>query len=418
MKTAKTLLLVGAMLMLAGFAFAQTWTQTSAPNITWRSVASSADGSKLIAAGQNWLYYISTNSGTTWATNTEPQINSSYEGWSSIATSADGTKYIGTIANAIWVSTNSGVTWSSNNVPSASFFTWAAMSADGSKLVAVAGGFTFSPSGIYTSTNSGATWTQTTAPTNIWTSVASSADGSKLAAVTANRTDNVNNSTNGNLIYISTNSGASWLLTDAPTNVPWCSVAASADGSKMVAASQAANFPVSGHIFGSVYTSTNFGLNWHSNNLPSAFWVGVASSADGGKLVAMAQNAPIYTSTNSGVTWASNNVANQWWVSVASSADGSKLVAASVYSGINGNRPGSIYSFQTTPSLQLNLTPSPTNLTLSWTVPSTNFVLQQSGDLLAWSDVTNPPVLNLTNLQNQVTLPLSGTSGFYRLKTP
>jgi hypothetical protein len=32
--------------------------------------------------------------------------------------------------------------------------------------------------------------------------------------------------------------------------------------------------------------------------------------------------------------------------------------------------------------------------------------------------VTNPPVLNLTNLQNQVTLPLSGGSGFYRLKTP
>jgi len=34
------------------------------------------------------------------------------------------------------------------------------------------------------------------------------------------------------------------------------------------------------------------------------------------------------------------------------------------------------------------------------------------------ADVTNPPVLNLTNLQNQVTLPPSGNSGFYRLKTP
>jgi hypothetical protein len=33
-------------------------------------------------------------------------------------------------------------------------------------------------------------------------------------------------------------------------------------------------------------------------------------------------------------------------------------------------------------------------------------------------DVTNVPVLNLTNLQNQVTLPLSADSSFYRLKTP
>jgi hypothetical protein len=32
--------------------------------------------------------------------------------------------------------------------------------------------------------------------------------------------------------------------------------------------------------------------------------------------------------------------------------------------------------------------------------------------------VTNPPVLNLTNLQNEVTLPMAAGSGFYRLKTP
>ena len=79
---------------------------------------------------------------------------------------------------------------------------------------------------------------------------------------------------------------------------------------------------------------------------------------------------------------------------------------------------GPVYAYQTIPSPQLNLTPSSTNLTLGWIVPSTNFKLQQSSNLLAWADVTNPPVLNLTNLQNEVTLPLSGSSGFYRLKTP
>ena len=35
---------------------------------------------------------------------------------------------------------------------------------------------------IYTSTDSGATWTPTSAPTNTWDCIASSADGTKLAA--------------------------------------------------------------------------------------------------------------------------------------------------------------------------------------------------------------------------------------------
>ena len=66
----------------------------------------------------------------------------------------------------------------------------------------------------------------------------------------------------------------------------------------------------------------------------------------------------------------------------------------------------------------MNILPMSSSVVLSWLIPSTNLVLQQSSDLVSWADVTNPPVLNLTNLQNQVTLPLSGGSGFYRLKTP
>jgi len=58
------------------------------------------------------------------------------------------------------------------------------------------------------------------------------------------------------------------------------------------------------------------------------------------------------------------------------------------------------------------------NLTLSWIVPSANFVMQQSSDLINWTDAVATPTLNLTSLQNEVTLPLTGSSGFYRLKTP
>jgi hypothetical protein len=46
--------------------------------------------------------------------------------------------------------------------------------------------------------------------------------------------------------------------------------------------------------------------------------------------------------------------------------------------------------------------------------------LQQNSDLTTtnWTVMTNAPVLNLTNLQNQVILSPSGSNAFYRLKTP
>ena len=56
-------------------------------------------------------------------------------------------------------------------------------------------------------------------------------------------------------------------------------------------------------------------------------WRSVASSADGSKLVAAAQNEQLYTSTDSGLSWVPRESARDWR-SVASSADGSKLVAA------------------------------------------------------------------------------------------
>ena len=56
---------------------------------------------------------------------------------------------------------------------------------------------------------------------------------------------------------------------------------------------------------------------------------------------------------------------------------------------------------------------------VSWPVPSTNFVLQQNLNLSTgnWDVVTNEAVLNLTNLQYQVTL-APANSVFYRLATP
>jgi hypothetical protein len=116
----------------------------------------------------------------------------------------------------------------------------------------------------------------------------------------------------------------------------------------------------------------------------------------------------VITSTNSGATWTTNAVPFLNWNAVALSADGAKLVATVGYPSI-----GPIYVSQTTPSPVLNLS-APDNV-ISWIIPSLDFTLQQSPDLSNWTDVTNPPVLNLTNLQNQVTLPSSDGNSFFRL---
>ena len=229
----------------------------------------------------------------------------------------------------------------------------------------------------------------------MWRSVASSADGSKLVAVFSQP--------NGGRIYTSTNSGVTWSQATNAPGANWSAIASSADGNKLIAV-----------VFGgSIYTSTNSGNIWTTNNLPAnSSWYAAASSADGTKLIVAAQKGLIYTSTNSGANWVSNSVPGLSWQSVASSADGNKLVAA-VHNG-------GIYTWQSAPTPQLNLTVSNNNFALSWLVPSTNFVLQQNSDLTTtnWTDVTNPPVLNLTNLQDEVTLPMAAGSGFYRLKTP
>ncbi len=155
-------------------AFAQTWTQaTNAPNAQWYSIASSADGARLAAAGgSTGSIYTSTNSGASWT-----QANAPNNFWYPIASSADGTKLVaGTFGGNIYSSTNSGMNWSSNATPSQLRYSMAS-SADGTKLVAASTG-----GQIFISTDSGINWMLSSAPNDYWISVASSADGSKLAA--------------------------------------------------------------------------------------------------------------------------------------------------------------------------------------------------------------------------------------------
>lgn len=390
MKSIKILPIVTAIACAQTISFAQAWTPTGAPNLFWMSIASSADGTKLAAVeggSQTGPICTSTNSGMTWITNNVPYLY-----WSSIASSADGTKLVaGVYGGAIYSSTNSGANWVSNSVP---FTYWqgVASSADGKNWAAVVNG-----GGIYFSTNSGSTWTPSDAPSEGWRSIATSADGTKMVAVV---------SSGG--IYLSTNSGANWVQATNAPNETWYSVSSSAKGDKLAATA----LPLGSDT---IYISTNSGAIW--TPVSSIFLViSIASSADGTKLVAAASEGGIYTSSDSGFDRALNEGTQYTnWQIVASSADGGKLLA-----GWNSSSGGGISILQNTLAPKINIKSETHNIKLSWIVPSTTFVLERSPGLASanWTLVTNTPGLNFTNLQNELILPQTNSSFFFQLKTP
>lgn len=108
-----------------------------------------------------------------------------------------------------------------------------------------------------------------------------------------------------------------WTMVDTPST--WYGIASSADGSRLAAVAS-----VNG-----IYTSVDSGITWTAVSVPSAQWRSIASSADGSKLVAGVYGGGVYT--NSGTSWAivgSSAPSPANWVSVASSASGSTLYAA------------------------------------------------------------------------------------------
>ena len=386
---------------------AQTWKLSSAPTNSWFSVAESADGTKIVAVAAsdsrfgplNGLIYVSTNSGATWQAADAPQA-----GWTSAAASPDGVNWLAACqntgpANGIYRSTNSGQSW----VQVTSWLTniWSAVagSADGGTLVAADPGGGFIPARLFTSTNAGVNWTATMNSYDNWSSLAASKDGTKWMATSRYQVGGV---------YFSGDGAQTWTQTTAP-GLAWSSVACSADGRQWLAAQQGVG----------VYLSTNSGATWTKTMAPTADWTGVASSADGTRLVAVADNGPIYSSTNSGLDWTDSGAPTNYWRSVSSSADGGKLVA--IVGGFNSsageNRIGPIYTFQAAPAPQLSVKSSGSNVSISWIIPSINFVLQQNASLKGsdWLGVEASRVLNPTNLHYEVNLLQSTGPMFFRL---
>lgn len=287
----------------------------------WSAIASSADGTKLVAVVNDWhgglgyyggYLYTSTDAGGTWTPHEQPKS------WTAVASSADGARLLAApYGGQLSTSTDSGVTWTARDA--ARNWIAVASSADGAKLVAAV-----SNGQLYTSADTGATWTARETARE-WRSVASSADGTKLVAAVSN-----------GQLYTSTDSGVTWTARDLARN--WVSVASSADGTKLVAA-------VSN---GRLFTSTDSGMTWTAYET-ARNWASVASSADGTKLVAAVSTGHLYISTDAGLTWTARDSA-RYWVAVASSADGTRLFAADddywnaggglLYTSTPGTTPG------------------------------------------------------------------------------
>lgn len=276
------------------------WTRAATlPNFL--ALASSADGLKLAATMGYGGLHTSTDGGSSWTKSpaSDAEIIGNYGcvrlHWETIASSSDGSKLVAATGYGdtcgrylnLYTSTDSGATWavapssSPWNPGTVNDFYGLASSSDGTKFVAVN-----NLNGIYVTTNSGASWAKTSAPAHNWKSVASSSDGLRLVA-------GIYPGHSGSGIYLSTNGGASWNKTTAPDGpgIIWGGIASSADGSQLAAAS----------CTDGVYTSTDGGASWSKTSSPSSACI-IASSDDGTRLVT-AGSGGVYTSNDGGAHW-------------------------------------------------------------------------------------------------------------------
>ena len=303
---------------------------TSYPYIgsAFTSVASSSNGQKLVScAKSSGSIWTSTDGGVTWIERT----SAGSRNWISVASSSNGTKLIAADqGGSIWTSSNSGVTWTERPDVGPSPQTWSAVaiSANGTYALASAGVPGVSSDYVYLSSNSGATWTQTgSSQRNDWTSLTISDNGATLYAT--------NSGQYYGPIQKSTNSGATWsAIPYSNKGTAFYCIASSSDGTKLITGDG------SNGIGSGVWTSTNTGLTWTNNTsyLQSqviGFTGSVVSSNDGVNLAVVANNS-VWTSQNSGDTWTQETTPTGANLQIACDAPGTTLYAVGDGDGSTG----------------------------------------------------------------------------------
>ncbi len=378
-----------------------TWTQqTNSGSRVWHGIASSSDGTKLVAGDYSSGYiYTSTNSGVNWTA----QTSSGTRSWHCISSSSNGTK-LAAAGNSgyIYTSTNSGINWSQQTSSGSRQWEGIVSSSDGTNLASIVyGGY------IYTSTNSGVNWTQqTSAGSRAWHGIATSSDGTKLVACVS-----------GGYIYTSTNSGINWTQQTTGGSRYWEGIASSSDGIKLAALADGGDY---------IYTSTNSGVNWTAQiSSGRREWWDIASSSDGTKLAAIVGQGYVYVSTNSGVSWSEQTSGpNSYLNNIACSSDGTKLVIGRsvttgyIYTGIL-NASNSISTSTIAPSRFCQYDSVSVPFTITGTFNSGNiFTVQLSDSSGSFANPTSLSTLNSTSAGTiGFIIPLSITAGTgYRIR--
>ena len=268
-----------------------TWQLTSAPQIVWSGVASSADGSFWAATTWKDGVYLSFDAGATWAKSSAPDL--AFKG---ISMSADGTKLaVCQDGGPVWVSSTSGSSWQPTYMTYNQDFRYEdiAMSASGSQLATVYYG---SKGYVWLSSTGGSSWVTPGGPYNRYgRGITSSADGTKMAVATNGFS--VIGTLTKERISISSDQGLTWRESNAPL-ARWESITSSSDMSKLAVVGDAgANTRIT--------LSTDYGLTFFESGSRYTSWSGVASSANGLYLAACVYGDRIWTSPNGCVRVAS-----------------------------------------------------------------------------------------------------------------
>lgn len=345
--------------------YGATWTNPYS-GTSWNSIAISGDGNTVWGT-QNYnndKIYKSANGGVTWNPVTAPWSPTVMYG-GTIATSADGQRVVAAgPSNSLWASTNGGTTWTAlPTPPGASKFH---LSADGTTIIVSAN------SGVHVSHDFGATW-HTGAGTGSsvgYTRIKASTDGRQVLATGVGalvssdygatwRSYNTSYDTNGSAVsgdgmtmWIGTNcncatvmksvdAGATWANVTAswsPTNAYARLMGVSADGQKVYQWSSASS---------NVKASADGGATWATKVSPGAP-TSVSVSRDGSTIVATASSA-VYVSTDDGTSWTTGagNAASGYRFA-AGSDDGATQLAAwtngTNISSVNSGRTWTAYS--------------------------------------------------------------------------
>ena len=399
----ESLWIASSLLFPAVHLFSQPWIPTAAPNTNWISLATSADGTRLIATTA-WPWqevFTSTNRGDTW------NRNSLTGYFTDVACSADAAVFLA-VGDGCRFSTNSGVTWTAPVTPNLEYAVHGqscACSADGTTMYVAA--FDGAPLGVvYCSTNSGRDWNMSSFGVGL-NAIACSADG--RVAVCAG---SAGYHGFGGMIQVSTNSGASWRPADFPfAGYGWDRVAASGDGRTLFATMRGAY----DSTLRGIYRSTDSGTTWSPTTATNIETTCLAVSANGQNIVYAQSSGEVFRSDDGGNTWSNFDTFTASDATIISSADGATLF------GMKGSffltSSGFIYRSTLQPLPQLRLEPWDTGLRLSWLVPSKPYVLQfKTNSLFAnWNELDALPVLNSTNLHYEVLVPRTAESAFFRL---